>query len=189
MAQLFNVFKMKFKDKWLTRKHLAPLWWWSHIEHHHIMMPFACDAMRQSSCVLVPPPGCGFGNPAAHWCLEWGSVGISCVGRLASSALILSEGCCHQSHYLFLFIGICMHLHHSILFLCCGVSMSASFAPWFEYFVNPTCDHWGGGGGWDFMAGYKLMLLSQQCVGVVKFLVQELSFLAYGVFDHKPLQT
>ncbi len=39
------------------------------------------------------------------------------------------------------------------------------------------------------MAGYKLMLLSQQCVGVVKFLVQELSFLAYGVFDHKPLQT
>lgn len=29
MAQLFNVFKMKFKDKWLTRKHPAPLWWWS----------------------------------------------------------------------------------------------------------------------------------------------------------------
>jgi hypothetical protein len=33
-----------------------------------------------------------------------------------------------------------------ILFVCDGVSMSASFAPWFEYFVDPTCDHWGGGG-------------------------------------------
>jgi hypothetical protein len=34
-------------------------------------------------------------------------------------------------------------------------------------------------GGWDFVAGYESTLLSLRCAGVVKFLVQELLFLAH----------
>jgi hypothetical protein len=173
-----------------------------HIEDHHIMMPFTCDVMRgwwhtlsmswQLSCVLAPLSVALGALRNINTLNEGVLLSISCVGQVASSApyskssLLLSVSLSFFVHW---------NLHKSFIIqsflLCDRVSMFVSFAPWFEYFVNPTNDHWG----WDFVAGYELTLLSRWCMGVVKFLVQELLFLAclqmptHTVFHHKLLQT
>jgi hypothetical protein len=120
---------------WLLSSNCAASSWLLHCKHSLYVM---------ATLVCLGSPGCSFRSPAGHQCLEWGSVGISCVGRVASSAPSQSRSLLQsvlQSNFCSL-ESACIH-HHLIFFAMWWSLHIASFMLLVEYFVNSTCDLWG----------------------------------------------